>query len=131
SNADKADYKPAAIPQAGDHADAAKLIVEPGTAAASLFADSNVIILGTETAERAVGSAAAKKMLTKWKKLKLALVGGVRTGSLGESALGYTAANVELTSKGHALPFRVLVFTREDPKTGAVKVLAMHFSSPS
>ncbi len=131
ANAADTKFRAAAMPGASDNADAAKLIEQPARAAAALLADPDVIVLGTETKERAVGAPAAKKLLTAWKSLKLAVVGGVRTGSIGESGLGYFAANATLTAKKQVLPFRVLVFVRENPQTGEPTVLAIHFSSPA
>lgn len=130
ANLDDAKYRPVPFPGAQGNASADKLLTHPAQLAAALLSNPNVIVLGTDTKERAVG-AAAKKMLTSWKSLKLAVDGGVRTGSIGESGLGYLAANISLTSGKHTLPFRVLAFTRENPETGAPTILALHFSSPS
>ncbi|HEX7940555.1 MAG TPA: hypothetical protein VF488_02055, partial [Gemmatimonadaceae bacterium] len=64
-----------------------KLLAAPDELAASLSADP-VVVFGTDKAERAVGQAAAKALLAKWRKLPLAIEEGdkvreVRTASWG------------------------------------------------
>jgi hypothetical protein len=69
------------------------LLADPKAMAAALLDDPAVVVLGTELAERAVGPAAARKLLRKWTRLALAIAGApheVRTASWS-----YAVANVD------------------------------------
>jgi hypothetical protein len=86
-----------------------------------------VIVLGTETAERAVGAAAAKKLLGGWKKLTFELDG--KSTEVRAKTHGYAAATVRWVRKGKPpIAMRATVFAVPGPTEGTWKVVAVHYS---
>ena len=124
-----ADYRPVPMPGATDDARIAALLTSPTRMARALYKDPGVSVFGTEVAEQALGLAPARKLLGRWKAIKLTVDGGVSQGSIGESGLTWMAANVNLASGKRSLPFRVVAFARDNPEDGSFEVLAVHFSS--
>jgi len=124
-----ADFRPVPMPGASEGARIATLLTSPPRMAKALFKDPGVTVFGTEVAEQAFGLAPARALLGRWKSIKLTVDGGVSHGTIEESGLTWLAANVNLASGKRSLPFRVVVFARDNPEDGSFEVLAVHFSS--
>lgn len=102
------------------------LLADPAALEAALADDPNVVVLGTESKERAVGKPAARKLLASWRKLKLSIAGKPR--EVHGARWGYAAANVDWTRKSDdVLHLRATVFaTSTDGKTW--RVVVAHYS---
>ncbi|HET7503519.1 MAG TPA: hypothetical protein VFK02_21000, partial [Kofleriaceae bacterium] len=61
---------------------------------ANTLGSEPVVVFRTDKAERAVGQAAAKVMLSKWRKLPLAIEEGDRVPEAPTAASAHTMANV-------------------------------------
>lgn len=104
----------------------AKLIVDPAAIAKTWLDDPSTFVLGTEVGEKAVGPAAAKKLLGSWSKLALAIDGKPREVIKG--GWGYAAANIVWTAKGKKTAMRATLYAVQ--VNGAWKVVGVHFSIP-
>lgn len=104
----------------------AKLLVDPAAIAQTLLDDKTTFVLGTEVGEKAVGTAAAKKLLGTWSKLSLALEGKPREVTKG--SWGYVAANVGWTVKAKKTVIRATLYAVQ--VDGAWKVVGVHYSLP-
>ena len=103
------------------------LLIDPTALAAAIKDDPAVIVLGTETSERAVGTAAAKKLLAGWKKLTFELDG--KPTEVRTKTYGYAAATVRWLRKGKPpLAMRATVFAVPGPTDGTWQVVAVHYS---
>jgi len=102
------------------------MIADPKALAAALLDDPAVVVLGTELKERAVGAAAARKLLGSWSKLSLAIAG--KPHEERTRTWGYAAANVDWTSKAKTVHMRATVFAVD--VGGSWKVVAVHYSLP-
>jgi len=74
------------------------LIASPAELAKKLATDNNLVVLGTDTNERAVGPAAARRMLGRWTKLGLT----IDTAAVRErrtATYGFAQASVRFTAK--------------------------------
>ncbi|HEX7940556.1 MAG TPA: hypothetical protein VF488_02060 [Gemmatimonadaceae bacterium] len=71
-----------------------KLLAAPDELAASLSADP-VVVFGTDKAERAIGQAAAKALLSKWRKLSLAIEEGDKVREVRTASWGFAMAVAE------------------------------------
>lgn len=103
------------------------LLTDPTALAAAIKDDPGVIVFGTETTERAVGAAAAKKLLGGWKKLTFELDG--KPTEVRTKTHGYAAATVRWVRKGKPpIAMRATVFAVPGPTDGTWKVVAAHYS---
>ncbi len=102
------------------------LLTDPAALAAALVDDPNVVVLGTEAKERAVGKPAARKLLASWRKLKLTIAGKPR--EVHGARWGYAAANLDWARKADDVRhMRATVFaTSIDGKTW--RVVVAHYS---
>ncbi len=103
-----------------------KLLIDPAAIAKTLHDDPSIVVLGTEVSERAVGPAAAKKLLGAWSKLTLAIEGKPR--EVRSAAWGIAAANVTWTVKGKVTKLRATLYALQID--GAWKVVGVHYSLP-
>ena len=104
-------------------------ILESRTLAGTVSDRKDVVLYGSESAERYVTGAKAKAQLTKWQ-LGFAVRDGVQAGLSANKQVAWVAANVDARSlkrpKDKPLPYRVL-FVYE--KAGdAWKLVLLHFS---
>jgi hypothetical protein len=103
------------------------LLTDPVALAAAIKDDPAVIVLGTESSERAVGTAAAKKLLGGWKKLTFELDG--KPTEVRTKTYGYAAATVRWVRKGKTpLAMRATVFAIPGTTDGTWQVVAVHYS---
>lgn len=72
-------------------------LTDPVALAAALADTPDVVVLGTEPKERAVGKKAGARLLTSWRKLALSIAGAPR--EVRTARWGYAAANVDWTRK--------------------------------
>ncbi len=103
-----------------------KLLIDPGAIAKTLYDEPSIVVLGTEMSERAVGPAAAKKLLGSWAKLALSIDGKPR--EVRSATWGYAAANVAWMVKGKTTKMRATLYALQID--GAWKVVGVHFSLP-
>ncbi len=93
---------------------------------AALAKDPAVVVLGTEKAERAVGPAAAHKLLTSWSKLKLTLDGKPR--ELATKRCGFAQGKVSFTVGKDTYRMRGMVLGLPTAE-GGWKVVAVHYTT--
>ncbi len=130
----KSGKKPEALPRKIDKgAEAAvrvfeSTIADPKAFAATVSERPDVILLGSEAAERWVGGDKVKAALTKWK-LGFKVRDGIQAGVSGGGTVAWVAANVDAArvgKAGTASPYRMTAIYE---KTGADwKVVALQFS---
>ncbi len=91
------------------------LLAAPDRLAGALAADS--VVFGTDATERAVGSAAVKALLGKWRKLPLAIEDTAKVREVRTSAWGYAMAIVNIPKPGD-VPYRMSAFLVALPVAG-------------
>ena len=122
----KEELERSAIPSGTEAGTLTPLLTNPTALAAALLDDPAVSVLGTERSERAVGVAAAKKLLKSWSKLALTIDGQAR--EVRTKTWAWAAANVNWTTKKKTVKMRATVFAVD---TGSGwKVVAAHYSLP-
>ncbi len=104
-------------------------IQDPKALIDSVSDRSDVVLYGSEAAERTVGGAKVKARLAAWK-LSFKVKDGVRAGLTANKTVAYVAANVDATSlkkpKDKPLPYRLLAIYE---KTGTQwKLVSAQFS---
>ncbi|HUC00403.1 MAG TPA: hypothetical protein VMS11_11305 [Solirubrobacterales bacterium] len=105
-----------------------KLLAVPDELAASLSADP-VVVFGTDKAERAVGRAAAKALLAKWRKLPLAIEEADKVREVCAASWGFAMADVNIPKPGGA-PFRMSAFLVAVPgPSGSWSVVAVNYGA--
>jgi hypothetical protein len=104
----------------------APLLASPKALAAALSADPHTFVLGTEKAERAIGPAAAKKLLTSWAKLSLVVDGKVR--EVETKSYGVVQGHVKWT-KGKATHWMDAMVVAVPAPGGAWKVVGVHYAN--
>lgn len=134
AKAAKAGVVPAVIPRAVTGAeDVVKLfestIGDPKAFAASISKREDVVLYGSERAERTTGGAAVRAKLGAWK-LAFKVRDGVVAGTTTSKTVAFVAANIDATPqarpKDKPMPYRLLLIYE---KTGASwQVVAAHFS---
>jgi hypothetical protein len=104
-------------------------IADPKAFAATVSDRKEVVLYGSESAERTVGGAAVKKRLVGWN-LKLSVRDGIHAGVTANKALAYVAANIEATSlkkpNDKPSPYRLLAIYEKT--TAGWKLVVAHFS---
>lgn len=113
------------LPETSNAGPLAKLLTSPGDAAAALANDPNVIVMGTDATERAVGYDAAKKMLESWKVLKLS-IDKSNVLEVHTADWGYALAYVNMPSKDPQ-PYRMTALIIGIPKGDSWSVVGMHY----
>ena len=106
----------------------AQLIASPKAIAAALSADPHTFAIGTEKAERAIGPAAAKKLLTSWAKLSLVVDGKVR--EVETKSYAFVQGHVKWT-KGKATHWMDAMLVAVPAPDGAWKVVGIHYANLS
>lgn len=103
---------------------------DPKALAASVATRKDVVLYGSERAERWVGGAAVKAQLAKWN-LAFKVRDGIQAGISGGKTVVWVAANVDATSrkrpKAKPVPYRAM-FLYERTKAGAWQLVQAHFS---
>lgn len=103
-------------------------IADPKAFAATVSTRPDVILFGSEAAERWVGGDKVKAALAKWK-LGFKVRDGIQAGVSGGGTVAWVAANVDATRVGKAGPASPYRMTAIYEKTGADwKVVALQFS---
>lgn len=134
AKAAKAGVVPAVIPRAVAGAeDVVKLfestIGDPKAFAASISSRKDVVLYGSDHAERTVGGAAVRAKLGAWK-LAFKVRDGVVAGTTTSKTVAFVAANVDATSqarpKDKPMPYRLLLIYEKTG--GAWQVVVAHFS---
>lgn len=115
---------PDEIPGATD--DDSSLATSPKELGAWLGSSNGMAVLGSAPKDVAVGSRKAKKLLAKWKKLKLAVVGKVLRVTPDNVMWGYVVANVELTAGKVKIPMRALIIL--GPAEGGYSTECVHYA---
>ncbi len=101
-------------------------LADPGALDAALADRPDVVVLGTEAGERAVGKKAAHKLLGSWRTLKLTIAGAPR--EVRQAHWGYAAANGDWTRKpGDVVHMRATVLATSTDGTTWTAVVA-HYS---
>jgi hypothetical protein len=105
-----------------------KLLAAPDELAASLSADP-VVVFGTDKAERAIGQAAAKALLSKWRKIPLAIEEGDKVREVRTAGWGFAIADVNIPKPGGA-PYRMSGFLVAVPApNGSWSVVAVNYGA--
>jgi hypothetical protein len=105
----------------------APLLASPKALAAALSADPHTFVLGTEEAERAVGPAAATKLLTSWAKLSLVVDGKVR--EVETKSYAFVQGHVKWTTKGKDTHWMDAMLVAVPASDGAWKVVCVHYAN--
>jgi hypothetical protein len=92
------------------------LLAAPDKLAAAIGGDP-VVLYGTDKAERAIGAAAAKALLGKWRKLPLTIDEGDKVREVRTANWGYAMADVNIPKPGGP-PFRMSAFLIALPGAG-------------
>ncbi len=107
-------YPPLAIEGTTKRGSMTKFLVDPKQVAFQLPGkDDTVVVFGTDKSEKAVGAAAAKKLLESWKGLKLEIEGNVR--EVEGPTWGFVQANISWVKPGGP-PYRLcalMIATKE------------------
>lgn len=105
-----------------------KLLASPDELAGSLSSDP-VVVFGTDAAERATTQTAGRALLSKWKKLPLAIEERDKVRELRTKAWGYALANVNIAKAGGP-PYRMSAFLVAVPSpNGAWSVVAVNYGA--
>ena len=105
-----------------------KLLADPTGLASSLASDP-VVVFGSDATERAVGSSAAATLLSKWKKLPLAIEEETKVREVHTSAWAYAMAKVNIAKPGGP-PYRMSGFVIAVPSAnGAWSVVAASYGA--
>lgn len=105
-----------------------KLLSAPEELAAALSA-APVVVFGTDKAERASGQAAAKALLSKWRKLPLAIEEGDKVREVRTASWGFAMADVNIPKLGGA-PYRMTGFLIAIPgPSGSWSVVAVNYGA--
>jgi hypothetical protein len=105
-----------------------KLLAAPDELVASLSVDP-VFVFGTDKAERAIGQAAAKALLSKWRKLPLAIEEGDKVREVRTASWGFAMADVNIPKPGGA-PYRMTGFLIAVPgPSGSWSVVAVNYGA--
>jgi hypothetical protein len=104
----------------------APLLASPKAIAAVLSADPRTFVLGTEKGERAIGPAAAKKLLTSWAKLSLVVDGKVR--EVETKSYGVVQAHVKWT-KGKDTHWMDAMLVAVPASNNTWKVVGVHYAN--
>ena len=106
----------------------APLAASPTELIKKLSSDKNVFVLGTDTAERAIGPAAAKKLLGKWTKLKMTIdeksVREVETKTYGFAEVTVTYST---TKKDETLYYDMTALILAVPNGSDWSVVGIHY----
>jgi len=95
---------------------------------AALSADP-VVVFGTDKAERAIGLAAAKALLAKWRKLPLAIEEADKVREVRTASWGFAIADVNISKPGGS-PYRMSGFFVAVPSpNGAWSVVAASYGA--
>ena len=104
----------------------APLLASPKAIADALSNDPHTFVLGTEPAERAIGPAAAKKLLASWAKLSFVVDGKVR--ELETASYGMVQAHVKWT-KGKTAHWMDAMLVAVPGPNGTWKVVGVHYAN--
>jgi hypothetical protein len=105
----------------------AKFLTSPVDASAALADDPDVVVMGTDRNEYAVGTKAAKALLARWSKLKLYLDGGL-VREVRTKDWGYAIANVNYDDPQYEKsPMRMSALVIALPDGAAWKIVALHY----
>jgi hypothetical protein len=106
----------------------ARIVISPSALSTGLAKDATAVVFGTDKAERGIGGQAGKKLLDRWKSLKLEIDGAVR--EVRTATFGFVQANVNWVQPGGA-PYRmrVLMIATPDP-TGTWTIRTVHYATP-
>lgn len=115
--------EPARIAGATARGPLVPLLASPKALADALSTDPNVFVIGTEQSERAIGPAAAKKLLGQWSKLNLSVVGDVR--EVETKSYGFAQANVKWTKGKDAIWMQALIIAV--PSGDSWRVVGVHY----
>lgn len=86
-------------------------------------------MFGTDKAERAIGQTAAKSLLSKWRKLPLAIEEVDKVREVRTTSWGYAMADVNIPKSGGA-PFRMNAFLVAVPgPSGSWSVVAVNYGA--
>jgi hypothetical protein len=105
-----------------------KLLAAPDALSGALAADP-IVVFGTDKAERAIGRAAAKALLAKWRKLPLAVEEADKVREVRTASWGFAMADVNIPKPGGA-PFRMSAFLVAVPgPSGSWSVVAVNYGA--
>lgn len=105
-----------------------KLLAAPDQLAASLSADP-VVVFGTDKTERAIGQAAAKSLLAKWRKLALAIEEADKVREVRAANWGFAIVDVNIPKPGGS-PYRMSAFLVAVPApNGSWSVVAASYGA--
>jgi hypothetical protein len=105
-----------------------KLLAAPDDLAAALSTDP-VVVFGTDKAERAIGQAAAKALLAKWRKLPLAIEEADKVRDVRTTSWGFAMADVNIPKSGGS-PYRMSAFLVAVPgPSGSWSVVAVNYGA--
>ena len=103
-----------------------KLLAAPDPLAGALAGDP-VVVFGTDKAEQAIGQAAAKALLARWRRLLLAIEEGDKVREVRTASWGYAMADVNIMKPGGA-PYRMSAFLVAVPgPSGSWSVVAVNY----
>jgi hypothetical protein len=103
----------------------APLLASPKALADALATDPHVFVVGTEKSERAIGPAAAKKLLASWSQLKLSVEGPVR--EVETKTYGFAQAHVKWTKGKDTYWMHALIIAV--PAASGWRVVGVHYAA--
>jgi hypothetical protein len=104
------------------------MLASPATIAVNLAPDAEIAVFGSSPGEVGLGSAAAKKLLGQWKKLKITVVGAPR--EIIDGDLGVALADVDLLYKNRPVRLRAMLVARK-ASGGTWQVVALDYGADS
>ncbi len=104
----------------------AALLASPKALAAALSTDPHTFVIGSGKDERAIGPAAAKKLLASWAKLSLSIEGKVR--EVATTTYAFAQANLKWT-KGKDTYWMEAMLVAVPAPDGAWKVVGVHYAN--
>ncbi len=103
------------------------LAATPTAIAAQLAADPAVTIFGTTDGEGALGNAAAKKLVSGWKTLQLAVIGKPEETVGGD--LGFAFVPLQMRLKGKKSPYEVHALVVARKRASTWEVIALDYGA--
>ncbi len=107
----------------------ARLLLAPGEAATARADDPAVVVMGTAPGEIAVGPAAARALLERWRALPMAVLGD-SVHEVHTPTYGYAVASIEMPPPGGGSSEKMLGLIIALPRGDAWAVVGIHYLPP-
>lgn len=107
----------------------ARLLIAPGEAATALADDPAVVVMGTAPGEVAVGPAAARGLLERWRTLPMVVLGD-SVHEVHTPTYGYAVASIEMPPAGGGPSEKMLGLIIALPRGDGWAVVGIHYLPP-